>query len=786
MGGLFDLDRLVSKQNDAMVARKISGQPTTKRPPSQGSNALEGAISRVRQALSKYEGRYLTFTQANKGDFENFVETCVRNGVVALDTETDGHVEYGHHDTPIAGFSLTTFCWDNPEETMVSCYVPINHRSYWTKQRVVGQLTPEYLGKWLGELASCKVIMQNARFDVQEIMIKMGVRLPVWWDTLIGAQELNENEPHGLKYLYSKYVTNKEDDVFSFSSLFESVRFPDIPIDVATLYAAHDTEMTALVALYQMEYLLWHPKKYGLEGVAKHFREVEMPVVDEVVDMESVGVLIDQKYSQDLHMEYQAKLDEARRQYEFEMSKYANLIGEYQKKNPGKLPDVPQYNSPQQMAIFIYDVLKLEPVDKKKPRGTGKEILRELRQPVFEKALACREIEKLLGTYIDKLPQCVSPKTGALHASFNQCGTEEDGVVTGRFSSSDPNLQNIPSHDDKIRRMFVARPGYVFVGADYSQQEPHIMAQVSGDENLKRAYEEDRDVYAEIASLATGRKYNDCREFLVNPDGSWVRDAHGERVENKEGHKIRSQFKAILLGLMYGKQTPALAEDLKITRQEAQRIIDAFHKSFPKIGDFIRKNMEFARKNGYVQTLWGRRRRLPDMQLPKYDIRAKEGYVKDFNPFAFGTQGKQYVLTEDDKKAWWKRMDKAYGRERQNVMAEAEAKGVLITDNSLRVGDAERQCCNSVIQGSAADMSKVAMNKMWRDPTLRELGYRILIVVHDEIIGECPEGNVAKVAKRVQELMVEACYEKVPIKMKTDVEVSKAWKGEPYEYDANV
>jgi len=779
MGGLFDLDRLVSKQADLRVAKKAQKQPTTRKASSQGANALEEAISRVRAALGKYEGRYLTFMEANKADFEAFIGKCLQYGYVAIDTETDGNIEYGHYDKDIAGFSLCTFDWNNPTETMVACYVPINHRSYWTKQRVQGQLSPQYVAQWIGKLASCKTIYQNARFDVQEFLIKFGVRMPSpWWDTLIAAQEINENERHTLKYLYSTYVTNKEDEVFSFSSLFESIRFPDIPIDVATLYAAHDPEMTALVCIYQHKLLVSEAQQYGLQGVGKHFREVEMPVIDTVVDMESNGVLIDVEYAKQLSEEYGARLAEAQREYELEMAKYATQIQDYQKKHPGKLPDVPQYSSPQQMAIFIYDVLGKAPIDKKKPRGTGKEILGQLREPVFAKALACREIEKLLTTYIDKLPQCVSPRTGALHASFNQCGTEEDGVVTGRFSSSEPNLQNIPSHDDKIRKMFVARPGFVLVGADYSQQEPHIMAQVSGDENLKRAYEEDRDVYAEIASLATGRAYNDCREFLVNPDGSWVLGPNGERVENKEGHKIRSQFKAILLGLMYGKQTPALAEELKISKQEAQRIIDAFHKSFPKIKQFIDRNMEFARKYGYVETLWGRRRRLPDMQLPKYEITAKEGFVRDFNPFAFGTVAQAYQLTEADRKKWWQRMERAFGAQKQQVIAEAALEGVVIKDNSLRLADAERQCCNSVIQGSAADMSKVAMGKMWRDPLLRQLGFRILIVVHDEIIGECPEQNAKQVAERMQQLMVEACHEKVHIKMKCDVTVSKRWTGE--------
>lgn len=344
------------------------------------------------------------------------------------------------------------------------------------------------------------------------------------------------------------------------------------------------------------------------------------------------------------------------------------------------------------------------------------------------------------------------------------------------------NLQNIPSRGEysEIRRMFKARDGYVLVGSDYSQQEPHIMAEVAHDENLRQAYEDGKDVYAEIASLAMHRPYREFLEFQTNEDGSWKLDSVGHRIENKEGHKVRSHFKAILLGIMYGKGAPAIADELGMSKEEAQGIIDAFYRAFPNVKGFIEWNLDKARKVGHVDTLWGRRRRLPDMMLDRYSVEPIPGFVRDFNPLAFGSASASVTLTRREREAWAKRMDDAYGRAKKAELVEkAREEGISIVDNSMRVADAERQCCNSVIQGSAADMSKVAMRMMYEDESLKGLDFHILLVVHDEIIGECPEANAKEVSSKIAELMVRACHEKVHMKMKTDVEVTRCWTGDP-------
>lgn len=776
--GLIDLGRDVAKTNDLAAAKKAA-KPKRQSAPT-AATAVDDACRRVRAQLGRYASRYLLFMDKDRDAFKSFVDKCVDNGIVAIDTETNNKTHFLPTDL-MAGFSLTTCDLANPDATMVNCYVPLNHRSYWTKVRLQGQMDLAFAKEQLLRLTQIKTVWQNAKFDYMEFMLRHNVRFAPWWDTMIAAHLLNENEPHGLKYLYAKYVAKNEDEVFSFASLFDNMKFPDIPVDVGGIYAAHDTEMTMRLFLYQKEYLLDNPSKYDLDGVSNCFFNVEMPIIPCVGDMELRGVLIDSEYAGKLSVEYTAKLKDAEQRYALECSKHREAIMNYQKSNPGKLEDTPNYQSPKQLAIFLYDVLKVGEIDKKSPRGTGEEILEKIGGPICDLILECRGYNKLLGTYINKLPACVDAN-GYIHGSFNQCGSEDNGVVTGRFSSSDPNLQNIPSHDDKIRKMFSAREGYVLVGGDYSQQEPHVMAQVAQDLYLKKAYDEDRDVYAEMASLATGRAYNDCREFLVNPDGSWQLDAVGHRIENKEGHAVRSQFKAIFLGLLYGKQTPALAEDLGVSKQAAQKIIESLYKAFPNIKGYIDWNLDKARKLGHVDTLWGRRRHLPDMMLPKYGITEREGFVKDFNPLAFDVGDEGFKLTKADIARWEAKMEKAYGRQKADVVAEAYEQGVVITDNSMKVADAERQCCNSVVQGSAADMTKVAMKLIYFDPLLNELDYHLLIPVHDELIGECPRENVGACAKRVQELMIQACNEKVHMKTKVDVEVTKVWTGEPIAY----
>ena len=246
------------------------------------------------------------------------------------------------------------------------------------------------------------------------------------------------------------------------------------------------------------------------------------------------------------------------------------MIDSYITRNPRSLSYPINYSSPKQLSILLYDIIKVAPVSKDNPRGTGEDILVKLNLSVGNAVLKCRGLEKLIGTYIDKLPKDINPKTGKIHASFNLTGT-----VTGRFSSSDPNLQNIPSHNKEIRKMFVAEEGCVFVGSDYSQQEPRILAHMSGDEHLIQAYKEGKDIYAWVASLVYKVPYEDCLEF--NPDGT----------TNDKGKERRGMLKAIVLGVMYSKGCCKYCGNIGNNKEEAQKVYNTFFKTFPKIKAFI-------------------------------------------------------------------------------------------------------------------------------------------------------------------------------------------------------
>lgn len=278
-----------------------------------------------------------------------------------------------------------------------------------------------------------------------------------------------------------------------------------------------------------------------------------------------------------------------------------------------------------------------------------------------------KECGKLLGTYIDKIPAVKCEKTNAVHTTFNQYG-----AVTGRFSSSDTvtkiNLQNIPSHEKSIRKIFKARDGYKLVGGDFSQIEPRVLAYFSGDEAMQNAYKEGKDLYAIMGSKVYGVPYEDCREFY--PDGT----------VNPEGKHRRTTMKSVLLGIMYERGAQAIGEQFDKSAQWAQKLIDDFYKSFPKVQQLRLKIEKTAEEYGYVTTIKGRKRRLPDMQLSNHD--------------------------------------------------------------DYRYAEAHRQSLNSVIQGSSADIMKLAMIEIYRDPRYKELDCHMIITVHDELIMEVPEANV--------------------------------------------
>lgn len=724
------------------------------------ADTIAAANTLVEAQLGKFRDNYVLIRdiEALKGYFAQIKQVKK----FALDTETSGL-------DPISD-SLAGVCLYVPGGK--AAYIPLGHLSYITGMPSKNQISKEDMAQALNEVSGADyfIVMHNAKFDIRFIKNQLGVKLHCDWDTQIAACILDENEPHHLKGLHSKYCNEGKDD-YKFDSLFKGVPFPLIPIKTAYLYAARDPLITWELYEFQKQYL--NPENEELASCYDAFINNEMPLVPVMADTEDFGIALDMGTQSKLKAKYEAKLSEIEAKIKEVMKPLESKIAEYrtaQLKAGGKLTrldDPINLTSPTQVAVLLYDIMGLKNPSKKEPRGTGEKILEKLKDDsgVVDCILELRGVNKLLSTYIDKMPEVCNKKTGKVHCHFNQYGT-----VTGRMSSNDPNMQNIPARGEssEIRTMFVADPGYVLISCDYSQQEPRILAHVSGDEHLIAAYKEGKDLYAQMSSLVFHRSYEDCLEHF--PDGSL----------NKEGKRLRGMMKAIVLGIMYSKEAPSIAEDLKITIDEAKNLYDTFFKRFPKVKQYLDNTQAFARKNGYVKTIWGRKRRLPEMMLPPYEISYLDGGTKsaDFDPLDFSS-GEQEIkeVPVSERNRIIRELKSARGAAARIFIEKRWAeKGYKVVDNTYKIMEATRQCVNSVIQGSAADMTKKASIICYNDPRLKKLGARICLWVHDETISQVPQENAKEACAIISENMKKAA-DILCVPMKCDCEVMKAWSG---------
>ena len=761
---LFNVPKRVGREQDKAIAGK-SKSKTRSTTTVKGSGVL-GQINQIKamveKNLGKFKGKYTITTNIDmlRGYFNR---ACI-NRVIAIDTETTGL-------DPITD-KIVGLCIYTPG--MLPAYVPINHVSYVTGVRVENQLTEKQVAKELQELVDYHpdIIMFNAKFDMRVIRNQLGVKdIYCTWDCYLAGRLLNENEESkGLKALHQKYVLDGKEDEFKFDALFKGITADKIPINTFYLYAAHDAIITYELYEYQKQFLYYdrtcdNEARNGMNGVSWVFFNIEMPCIKVVCDMEDNGVKFDFDYQQQLSEKYNKLLEEKTNEFYKLCSMYDKEIETYKKSNVNHKLDTPiNIGSPTQIAILLYDILQIEPPDSKSPRGTGEAILQKIDNPIAKAILDYREMSKLVSTYIDKLPNCVNSKDGRIHCSFNQYGAD-----TGRFSSSDPNLQNIPSHNKDIRKMFVASDGYVLMSSDYSQQEPKVMTQMCGDPKMIKAYQEGKDLYAEIAALSFNTTYENCLEF--RQDGT----------TNSEGKARRSQAKSILLGVLYGRGVPSIAEQLGTTTKKAQAIKDSVFKGFPAIPQFEQDSLEMAYEKGYVTTLWGRKRRLPDLQLSEYEFRWKDGAPPDDDLLDFDAgesdDSTNTDVPEDIQRRYTQKLRNCYFGQKRKIFEQANKDGIWIVDNGAKIADAQRQCVNARIQGSAADLTKLAMILVGNDERLKELGFRLLIPIHDEILGECPIENARECRDRFSMLMSKAAEGGLSIPITCDVEVTDRWYG---------
>ena len=521
-----------------------------------------------------------------------------------------------------------------------------------------------------------------------------------------------------MKPLYNKYILHGKGSSEDYGDLFEGIPFNYVPIDVATVYGANDGFKTYALYKFQAQYLREDHPREDFRKMYYVFREVEMPLIPLCTDMEMRGVEIREDFAKELSEDFNKEMVEVEAKCDAYVEQFKQYILDHNNlmrltKGTCKI----NYSSPQQVAALFYDIFKLRSVSRKEPRGTGDKIIQKFLSTAkkkdtkksrefaefLENYQRFKEIKKLLGTYVDKIPQVKEPKINAVYTTYNQYGAK-----TGRFSSSDTvskiNLQNIPSKEKRIRKIFKARDGYKLVGGDFSQIEPRVLAFLSGDESMINAYKEGKDLYAIMGSQVYQLPYEDCREFY--PDGT----------VNAEGKHRRTTMKSVLLGIMYERGATAIGEQFNKSAEWAQQLIDNFYKSFPKINQYRLKIENMAETYGYVTTITGRKRRLPEMQL-------------------------------EDK-------------------------------DDYRYQEAHRQSLNSVIQGSSADIMKLSMIAIYNDPRYKALDCHMIITVHDELIMEVPEDHIKEGAELLVGTMKRVGHSLIDLPMSVDAEVNDYWYGE--------
>lgn len=742
---------------------------------------LHSQLNRIKNEVYRILGKYKdnTIVIKTKEDLHNYITQAIENDIISIDTETNNSLD------PIT-CKLMGACIYTPGEKNV--YIPINHVDLTTKERLDWQLTEHDIHEEFLRLVNTKIITHNGNFDYQVVKCTTDTQLSIYWDTYIGAKVLNENEI--FANLKQQYIDKIDPSIekYDIEHLFEELEYAIIDPELFALYAATDAYMTYKLFEWQKKQF----EKPGHERLYSLFLNVEMPVVPVVAEMELNGICIDEEYSKKLSKKYHDKLEALNKEIDIELAKYDDIIARwrttpeamfqpkkvnaktgkesYAKSKSEQLSTPVSLSSPVQLAILIYDVLKTPVIDPKQPRGTGEDILGKLNIPLSKLILKQRGLNKLISTYIDKLPQCLNIKDHRIHGSYLQYGTQ-----TGRFASKDPNLQNIPSHNYDIRMMFTAgttnidgkEVPNVFCGSDYSQQEPRTLAVMAQDDAMMEAYRTGRDLYATIAQSVYHNNYEDNLETL--PDGTY----------SAAGDKRRSSCKSILLGLLYGRGTASIAEELNCSVKEAEDITNKFFEAFPKIKKWISDTEVNAKKNGYVEDYWGRRRRLPDIQLPLYEVKFKDAKLNknsdDFNPL-LGSLGliekeKSPLITKYETEVY-----KCKGRKQvQTLQKQAERDGIVIKNNGAFISQAERQCVNARIQGGAASLTKLAMVEVHDDPFLREHHFKLVLQIHDELIGECPQCYADECANRLTTIMKEVAERELKLPFKCDPTVETHW-----------
>jgi DNA polymerase-1 len=587
-------------------------------------------------------------------EIEELVETLLKQNEICIDTETTG---VDANNVSLVGLS---FSYKEHE----GYFLPIENDGD-------GKTGAKYILKKLQPLfdnVNITWIGQNLKYDF--LVLKWyGVELKgKTFDTMLAHYVIEPEGRRGMDLLSAQFLGYEPVSITSIigkkGKNQGSMR--DAPLDQITQYAAEDADITLQLKNCFAPLIL-------KRDVSKVFNEVENPLVRVLVDMEYEGVKVDTQFLSDYSkvLEVDAKISEER-VYEQAGVRF-NLA------------------SPKQLGEVLFEILKLDAKAKKTKTGqyaTGEDVLQKMaaKHKIVDDILNFRELTKLKSTYVDSVPALINPKTGRIHTSYAQAV-----AVTGRLSSTNPNLQNIPIRTERgreIRKAFIPRdPSRVLISADYSQIELRIVAAISGDPNMCDAFKQGKDIHT-----ATAAKVYGIEESAVTKE-------------------MRYKAKSVNFGIIYGQGAFGLAENLGIPRAEAKEIIDNYKKEFPNIQLYMDQQINHAKEVGYVETLMGRKRWLRDINSSNFTVR----------------------------------------------------------------GFAERNAINSPIQGSAADMIKLAMIKIHAEMKKSSWESKMILQVHDELVFDATEKEVPALKELILDCMKSAMVLPNGVPVEAEVGVGKNW-----------
>jgi DNA polymerase-1 len=581
-------------------------------------------------------------TVLTRAQLEHWLGRIGAAGLTSVDTETTSLDPLAAR---LVGLSLSV-------EPFEACYIPLAHRYAGAPDQLPFQETLDALKPWL-ESPHHRKVGQHLKYDMH-VFANHGVRLAgIAHDTLLQSYVLEAHRSHDMDSLAERHLQRR---TLTYAEVCGKgagqLRFDEVALDRATEYAAEDAEVT-----FELHRALW--PRIEVEPALRHiYEDIELPTAQVLYEMERCGVLIDRERLGAQSRELGARIAELETRAQEAAGQPFNL------------------GSPKQIGEILFGKLGL-PVVKKTASGapsTDEEVLEKLAEdfPLPKMLLEHRGLSKLKSTYCDKLP-AMADEQGRVHTHYGQAI-----AVTGRLSSSDPNLQNIPirtAEGRRIREAFVAPPGHRIVSADYSQIELRIMAHISGDSGLLDAFGKGEDIHRATASEVFGVPLGEV------------------------GSEQRRYAKVINFGLIYGMSAFGLASNLGIERDAAKTYMERYFMRYPGVAKYMEATRALARRQGYVETVFGRRLWLPEINSP----------------------------------------------------------------NGPRRGAAERAAINAPMQGTAADLIKLAMIAVSKWIKDGRLGARLIMQVHDELVLEVPDDEVDAVRTRVPELMSSVAALKVPL-----------------------